>query len=141
VLLTTQKVIHFTDWVVGHAHLIMYGTFGFWIMGFFAYLWPKVKKAEPYSRTLDEWAFWLVTIGMATMWIDLVSAGLVQGFNWWGLSPFIDSVNFSVPFWVVRAISGVMITAGFVLFAYNMFMTGRRAPVSALEAQTSGGAA
>ena len=141
VLLTTQKVIHFTDWVVGHAHLIMFGTFGFWIMGFFAYLWPKMKKAEAYSKSLDEWAFWLVTVGTATMWVDLISAGLMQGFNWWGLSPFIDSVNFSVPFWVTRAITGVLITAGFVLFAYNMYMTGRRAPVSLLKAQTSGGKA
>lgn len=140
VLLTTQKVIHFTDWVVGHAHLIMYGTFGFWIMGFFAYLWPKVRRSEVYSRTLDEWAFWLITIGMSVMWVDLVSAGLVQGFTWWGLSPFIDSVNFSVPFWVTRTISGLMITAGFVAFAYNMYMTGRRAPVPAAQPQTSGGA-
>lgn len=142
VLLTTQKVIHFTDWVVGHAHLIMYGTFGFWILGFFSYLWPKVKKAEVYSRALDEWAFWLVTIGMATMWVDLISAGLMQGFNWWGLSPFIDSVNFSVPFWAARTITGVMITAGIVLYTYNMYMTGRRAPVTLLKtaAQASGGA-
>lgn len=141
VLLTTQKVIHFTDWVPGHAHLIMFGTFGFWIMGFFAYLWPKVLNSEAYSRSLDEWAFWLTSIGMGAMWIDLLSAGLMQGFNWWGLSPFIDSVNFSVPFWITRTITGVMITGGITCFGYNMWLTARRKPAPALQPQASGGAA
>ncbi len=141
VLLTTQKVIHFTDWVVGHSHLIMFGTFGFWILGWFSYLWPKAKKTEAYSRSLDEWAFWLITLGTAVMWVDLLSAGLVQGFNWWGLTPFIDSVNFSVPFWITRTITGVSITTGFVLYTYNMFMTGRREPRPSFQPQTSGGAA
>ena len=26
VTLTFQKVIHFTDWVVGHAHMVMFGV-------------------------------------------------------------------------------------------------------------------
>ncbi len=141
VLLTTQKVIHFTDWVPGHAHLIMFGTFGFWILGWFSYLWPKTKKAEAYSITLDNWAFWLITLGMAVMWTDLLAAGLMQGFLWWGLSPFIDSINFSIPFWFVRTGTGLMIIIGFVLYTYNMFMTGRREPVSSMQPQTAGGAA
>jgi cytochrome c oxidase cbb3-type subunit 1 len=28
VTLTFQALIHFTDWVVGHAHLVMFGVFG-----------------------------------------------------------------------------------------------------------------
>jgi cytochrome c oxidase cbb3-type subunit 1 len=31
--LTFQKIIHFTDWVVGHAHLVMLGVFAFWLIG------------------------------------------------------------------------------------------------------------
>ena len=42
VTLTFQKVIHFTDWVVGHAHMVMFGVFGFWIFGMFVELWPRV---------------------------------------------------------------------------------------------------
>ena len=30
VTLTFQKMIHFTDWVVGHAHLVMFGVFSMW---------------------------------------------------------------------------------------------------------------
>jgi NADH:ubiquinone oxidoreductase subunit 5 (subunit L)/multisubunit Na+/H+ antiporter MnhA subunit len=28
-----QRIIHFSDWVVGHAHLVMFGVFGFWMIG------------------------------------------------------------------------------------------------------------
>ena len=40
--LTFQKIIHFTDWVVGHAHLVMLGVFGFWLLGSMVYLLPRV---------------------------------------------------------------------------------------------------
>src|SRR3989304_3854885 len=30
--LTVQKLIHFTDWVVGHSPLVMFGVFSFWLM-------------------------------------------------------------------------------------------------------------
>src|SRR6185437_1142537 len=40
--LTFQRLIHFTDWVVAHAHLVMLGVFSFWIMGMTVYLWPKL---------------------------------------------------------------------------------------------------
>ena len=135
VLLTTQKVIHFTDWVVGHAHLIMFGVFGFWIFGFFSYLWPRLMGREVYSRALDEWAFWLITIGVELMWIDLISGGLVQGFTWWGLNPWMDSIRFSIPFWFVRTVTGVMIIVGFILYVYNIYMTSRKEPVEAFQPQ------
>ena len=32
VTLTFQKLIHFTDWVVGHAHLVMFGVFSMWLL-------------------------------------------------------------------------------------------------------------
>ena len=44
VTLTFQKIIHFTDWVVAHAHMVMFGVFGFWIMGVFVELWPRVVR-------------------------------------------------------------------------------------------------
>jgi cytochrome c oxidase cbb3-type subunit 1 len=139
VLLTTQKVIHFTDWVVGHAHLIMFGTFGFWILGFISYLWPKVTHRQSYSKAAEEWAFWLILVGIELMWIDLLAAGLVQGFMWWSLSPWMDSIRYSFPFWIVRAISGVLMSAGLTFYIYNFYMTARNKTVSIIQAQQAGG--
>jgi len=135
VLLTTQKVIHFTDWVVGHSHLVMFGVFGFWIFGAISYLWPKLMGTEDYSVTINEWAFWLITIGMELMWLVLISGGLIQGFTWWGLNPWMDSVRFSIPFWFVRSLTGVMIIVGFLLYVYNIYMTSKKVPSRVLSPQ------
>jgi cytochrome c oxidase cbb3-type subunit 1 len=140
VFLTVQEVIHFTDWVVGHAHLVMFGVFGFWILGVVTELWPKLVKREWYSRKLNEWHFWLTTIGILIMFIDLVAAGLMQGFLWRGLAPWEESVVFSVPFWVIRTITGTMIFVGQVLFAYNLWRTAK-APAPAYEVQPQPSAA
>ena len=55
--------------------------------------------------------------------IDLLAGGLVQGFMWKSLVPFIDSVVASKPFWWVRTLSGVAIFAGTMCFFINMVMT------------------
>ena len=44
--LTFQKLIHFTDWVVGHAHLVMFGVFGLWLFGIMTYLFPRLLEAR-----------------------------------------------------------------------------------------------
>ena len=57
------------------------------------------------------------------MQFDLLSAGLVQGYLWANLAPFIDSVIASMPFWWVRMFSGMMIFVGEALFVINVYMT------------------
>ncbi len=39
--LTFQALIHFSDWVVGHAHLVMFGVFSMWLFGIMTYLIPR----------------------------------------------------------------------------------------------------
>ncbi|MBI4232127.1 cbb3-type cytochrome c oxidase subunit I [Candidatus Peregrinibacteria bacterium] len=126
VLLTVQEIIHFTDWVVGHAHLVMFGVFGFWIMGFLTYLWPKVVGKPWHSELLNGWHYWLTTIGMGLMFFDLVAGGLLQGFLWKNLSPWEDSITYSIPFWAVRAAAGIMIFIGQVIFVYNLWATTKK---------------
>lgn len=123
VTLTAQKIIHFTDWVVGHAHLVMFGVFSFWIMGIITEIWPKLTGREWHSQALNGWAYWLNTIGISIMFIDLVIVGIVQGFLWFSLNPFMESVRLSVPFWFVRTLSGLIIAAGVLTFIWNMWKT------------------
>ncbi|WP_297887800.1 cbb3-type cytochrome c oxidase subunit I [Sulfurihydrogenibium sp.] len=124
VTLTFQKVIHFTDWVTGHAHLIMFGTFGMWVLGMAEYVWPRLfGKETMYSKGMSEGAYWLLTIGVIAMFVDLTAAGLVQGFDWIGLNPWIDSVNFSKPFWYFRSVAGIMMLTGLLMYAMNFYKT------------------
>lgn len=125
VTLTLQQVIHFTDWVVAHAHLVMLGVFGFWLMGVVTYLWPKVTGREWWSLRLNAWHFWLTSIGTVIMFGDLTIAGLIQGFSWKSLQIWDQSLISSMPYWMVRTFSGIMITLGMVLWAFNMYKTAR----------------
>lgn len=125
VTLTFQKIIHFTDWVVAHAHMVMFGVFGFWIFGFFVELWPRAWGRSWASPRLLTAHYWLTLIGLALMVVDLTGAGLVQGFIWRSLAHWGDSVLASMPFWWVRTLSGLMIVGAQGLFLYALWATAR----------------
>ena len=122
---TFQKIIHFTDWVVGHAHMIMFGTFTFWLFGTIDWLWPRVTGREWHSDKLRSWHFWLSTVGIATMFVDLTAAGLIHGFMQKDLNDWMDIITASVPFWWVRTFAGGMMLTGFLCMFYNMIATAR----------------
>jgi cytochrome c oxidase cbb3-type subunit 1 len=132
VTLTFQKIIHFTDWVVGHAHMVMFGVFGFWIMGMFVELWPRATgRAWAHPRLLTA-HYWLTLAGLALMIVDLTAAGLVQGYLWANLSHWAQSILASVPFWWTRSLAGLIIIAGQVLFFWELWATAR-APLARPE--------
>jgi cytochrome c oxidase cbb3-type subunit 1 len=120
-----QKVIHFTDWVVGHAHMIMFGTFTFWLFGVIDWLWPRIVRRNWHSDGLRAWHFWLSTIGIALMFTDLTAAGLIHGFMQRDLNPWTDIIAASVPFWWVRTFAGGLMVAALLCLLYNMRMTMR----------------
>ena len=123
-----QRIIHFTDWVVGHAHLVMYGVFGFWLNGVMTYLFPRVLHTNGwYKPRWNSWHFWLSGIGMLVMFFDLMSAGLIQGFIWKALAPWSDSLTASAPFWKIRTVAGTAIIIGQLFFIANVIMTWRNA--------------
>jgi cytochrome c oxidase cbb3-type subunit 1 len=126
VTLTFQRIIHFTDWVVAHAHMVMFGVFGFWIMGIFVELWPRAVGRPWANPRLLTAHYWLTFIGLAVMVIDLTAAGVVQGFSWAGLNHWGESVAASMPFWWTRTIAGLVIVSGQGLFLYALWSTARQ---------------
>lgn len=125
VTLTFQQLIHFTDWVVGHAHLVMFGVFTLWLMGIMTYLIPRVLRRPWWSRRLCEWHYWLSTVGIVSMFIDLTLAGIFQGFSWASLQPWESSISMSHPFWVVRVFAGLAMFGGLLAFLFNIYRTWR----------------
>ena len=123
VTLTFQKLIHFTDWVVGHAHLVMLGVFAFWILGAMTYLFPRLLGAEWHSRKWLEYHYWLSTGGTLLMFLDLMFAGIFQGFVWAALKPWEDMLALSFPFWAVRLVAGLAIIVGQGYFVVNLYKT------------------
>ncbi|MFK7820271.1 MAG: cbb3-type cytochrome c oxidase subunit I [Planctomycetaceae bacterium] len=126
VTMTFQALIHFTDWVVGHAHLVMFGVFTMWLMGIMTYLFPRMFRCDWYSRKLLEVHYWLSAAGIAVMVGTLTLGGLFQGWSSSSLQPWDHYVEVSQPFWAVRIFAGIAMFAGLLVFLYNIFMTWRK---------------
>ncbi|MCH7926044.1 MAG: cbb3-type cytochrome c oxidase subunit I [Planctomycetes bacterium] len=124
VTLPLRNITHFSDWVVGHSHLVMFGVFGFWILGTMVHLIPRLLGANGwYDPNWNAWHFRLTGIGMLIMFLALLIAGWIQGYHWRNLAPWDVSIAASKPFWLVRTMSGVVIFAGQALFLFNILMT------------------
>lgn len=121
--LTFQKLIHFSDWVVAHAHMVMLGVFGFWILGSMTYLFPRIFKHPWVRKDWLEYHYWLSAGGLVVMIVDLTLAGLFQGWSWAALQPWEDSIAYSTPFWWVRIPAGLAIFVGQIYFSMNIYLT------------------
>jgi cbb3-type cytochrome oxidase subunit 1 len=108
-----NQTVHFTDWVVGHSHMAMLGFASFAGAGGLVHAWQRIATARYNARAI-RWAYWLLVVGMVTMFVDLTAAGVVQGLMWQTAAPWIDSIVATRPFWLVRTVSGLILTAGFV---------------------------
>lgn len=128
VTLTFQKLIHFTDWVVGHAHLVMFGVFSQWIFGLMTYLMPRLLRKPWASTKLLEWHYWLSASGVFIMFLDLGLVGVFQGYYWAAMQPWEAMLQGSQPFWITRVFAGLMMFGGFLCFLYNIWLTVRSAP-------------
>jgi len=131
--LTFQALIHFTDWVVGHAHMVMFGVFAMWLLGVMTYLIPRLLKTPWYSQQLLEWHYWLSTIGILVMSFDLIILGVFQGLSWSSLMPWDASIDLSIPWWVVRLVAGMFMFVGFLVFIVNIVGTYAAARVGQRE--------
>ncbi|MEB3286423.1 MAG: cbb3-type cytochrome c oxidase subunit I [Vampirovibrionales bacterium] len=115
--------LHFSNWVVGHAHLALLATFSFIVFAAAYFIIPKVTGRKMYSRPLAVWHFWLSLIGWIVMMISLTIAGLIQAAGWHFSIPIDQWIIELQPYMFVRFLSGVLIVAGQVLFMLNVYKT------------------
>jgi cytochrome c oxidase cbb3-type subunit 1 len=123
-LRSVNEIVSKTDWIPGHAHMAVLGTFSFIAMAGVYYVIPRIFKTELHSETLANWSFWLFLIGGLGMFTVLWLGGFWQGWQWNNPSiPFIDTVVELKPVWMVRFLSGIIIFSGIVLFVFNILST------------------
>lgn len=115
--------IHFTQWVVGHAHVALLGTFTFFVIGALYYGLQRLTGRKIYSVRLVKWHYWLLFIGFFLFFTSLTIAGLQQAVGWALGYPVAQWSLVLVPMWLVRAIGGTLMFASSCLFAYNVWMT------------------
>src|SRR5712691_9521091 len=126
-LRTVQQPTHFTDFVIAHSHLTVFGTFVMWVMGGTLYVWPRIAGDEPFwSFRVGNAGFWLTTLGISAMGLVLVVQGLQQGFMLMAGAEWVHSVNAMRPYWWVRTFTGISMDIGISLLVYTLMKTSLR---------------
>lgn len=113
--------IHFTQWVVGHAHAALLGTFTFFVIGSIYYGLQRLTGRKIYSVRLVKWHYWLLLIGFALFFISLTIGGLQQSVGWALGYPVSQWSLILPPMWLVRSIGGTLMFASSCVFGYNVY--------------------
>jgi cbb3-type cytochrome c oxidase subunit I len=138
--MAVNQAVHFTDWVIGHSHLAMLGFASFGAIGGLVHAWQRLPSAR-YNAPAIDMAFWLLTIGLVVMVSALTMAGLRQGQLWQSGAPWMVSVEASRPYWLVRALSGVPLAAGFIALLWGLTTGPRGASLASHAGDASVGPA
>jgi cytochrome c oxidase cbb3-type subunit 1 len=120
-LRSVNAITHFTHYTVAHAHLGLYGFFSMVMFGAIYFILPRVLDWEWPSAGLIRLHFWLVIGGFAVYFVGLSIGGWLQGLAMLdGSRPFMDSVNITKPYLLVRSVGGALMTLGHLVFATNV---------------------
>jgi len=128
-----NSLSHYTDWTIGHVHSGALGWVAFVSFGAMYILVPQLWKRERlYSLRLVSAHFWIATIGIvlyiASMWVS----GITQGLMWRAYDSlgflqysFAETVEAMHPFYLIRALGGVLFLIGSLVMVYNLVRTAR----------------
>ncbi len=136
--MAVNETVHFTDFVVGHSHLAMLGFASFAAVGGLVHAWQRIGWAR-YNARLVNHAFWLLTVGVVVMVVDLTIAGVVQGRLWQSGAPWIESVEASRPYWMARTHSAVLVAGGFIALLAGLVTGPRGGGLKAVEEASMAG--
>jgi cytochrome c oxidase cbb3-type subunit 1/cytochrome c oxidase cbb3-type subunit I/II len=120
---SVQRITHFIQWVVAHAHMALLGFAGSIAMGIVYFLLPAVTGRRLYSRRLADTHFWLTLVGGIGIFISLTIAGLIQGEAWANGEVVYRVLGELRRYFIVRGMSGVLLIVGALMFIYNVSMT------------------
>jgi cytochrome c oxidase cbb3-type subunit 1 len=123
---TVQRITHFTNWTIGHAHIAILGFSGFIALGAAWHILPYLLHKQLYSVKLVKLQFGFVTIGLTGFFVVLTIAGLIQGEAWYNGEVVYRVLPELKPYMVFRALSGVFIITAAVVGFYNLIMTIRK---------------
>jgi cytochrome c oxidase cbb3-type subunit 1 len=133
-----NSLSHYTDWTVAHVHAGTLGWNSMIIFGAIYYLVPQLwGRQRMYSPALVEVHFWLAIAGLAVYVFAMWNSGITQGLMWRTYNEsgtlaysFVDSLVAMHPYYIARAIGGLMFLVATAIGACNVWMTIRSAPAS-----------
>ncbi|GHF92917.1 cytochrome-c oxidase, cbb3-type subunit I [Thalassotalea marina] len=128
---SVNALSHYTDWTIGHVHSGALGWVAMVSIGAMYHLIPVLfGQGRMYSVKLINVHFWMHTAGIVLYIVAMWISGVMQGLMWRAVNTdgtltysFVESLTASYPFYFMRFLGGVLVVAGFLLMAYNMFKT------------------
>ena len=131
-----NSLSHYTDWTVGHVHA---GALGWVAMITFGSIYAAVpwlwKRESMYSPRLVEVHFWLAVAGTIIYVMAMWNSGIIQGLMWRTYTSngtlaysFVDSLVAMHPYYIARAVGGLLFLIGALVGCYNIWMTVRVVP-------------
>ncbi len=118
-----QRVTHFNNWVVGHAHVGVLGFAGMIALGGLYFVLPRITGKELYSRFIADFQYWLILIGVIGFTVVLTIAGLIQGNGWLNGETVYRVLPQIHMYYILRAALGFIVFIGAVLGFYNIVRT------------------
>jgi len=128
---TVNALSHYTDWTIGHVHSGALGWVAMVSIGALYHMIPRLYgNTRMYSKALINKHFWLATVGTILYIVAMWISGVTQGLMWSAVNPdgtltysFVESVQASKPFYLMRAIGGAFFLAGMFIMLYNVIKT------------------
>ncbi|MDX2477039.1 MAG: b(o/a)3-type cytochrome-c oxidase subunit 1 [Gammaproteobacteria bacterium] len=119
-----NAMVHNTQWITGHFHLIFAGTTVIMYFGTAYYLWPKMSGKALYSTKLAVYQLWFWFIGMLVLtlpWHQLGIAGQPRRIS---STPYDESL---VQSWITAEYAmiagGLVLVVSALMLVYNLFKT------------------
>ncbi len=139
-LKNVNAISHYSDWTVAHVHIGALAWNGFLTFGMMYWLIPKMFDTKLYSKKLASTHFWIGTLGIILYAIPMYWAAFRTYFMLSAFTPegqlqyqFIDAVQTSVPFYVLRALGGTIYLVGVFVMVYNLMKTAKQGKFVATE--------
>ncbi|MEX2647672.1 MAG: cytochrome-c oxidase, cbb3-type subunit I [Alphaproteobacteria bacterium] len=122
---------HYTDWTIGHVHSGALGWVAFISFGAVYHLVPVLwRQRELYSLRLVSTHFWIATVGIVLYIVAMWVSGIMQGLMWRTYDElgflqysFVETVDAMHPFYVVRALGGLLFVIGALIMVFNLVRT------------------
>ncbi len=128
-----NSLSHYTDWTIGHVHSGTLGWVAFVSFGAIYFLVPRLwGTGKLYSQRLVTAHFWVATVGIVLYITSMWVSGIMQGLMWRAYDSygflqysFIETVQAMHPYYVIRALGGLLFVAGSLVMVYNLIQTAR----------------
>lgn len=130
-----QKITHFNNWTIGHAHIAVLGFSGFIALGALWHILPLASGKQLYSKRLVNIQFGLIMFGLVGFFAVLTIAGLIQGEGWYQGELVYKMLPQISPYMILRALLGIFIISGAVVGLANLILTLRKGKPYEIETE------